>query len=105
MPAPWKRLTAMPPPPGQIQAVQAKKHVTVFERSPSAPGAGRPEVKAGFTACAHETLGIEKRQDRNVKLKSCMEAKGLKTGVYRKKSRARIGSPLYGKVYTYGPGA
>ncbi len=104
MPAPWKRLTAMPPPPGQIQAVQAKKHVTVFMRSPSAPGAGRPEVKAAFTACAAETLGIEKRADRNVKLKSCMEAKGLKTGVFHKKSRARVGSPLYGKVYTYGAG-
>jgi len=104
MPAPWKRLTAMPPPPGQIQAVQAKKHVTVFMRSPSAPGAGRPEVKAGFTECAHKTLGIESRPERNVKLKSCMEAKGLKTGVFHKKSRARPGSPLFGKVYTYGAG-
>ncbi len=104
MPAPWKRLAAMPPPPGQIQAVQAKKHVTVFMRSPSAPGAGRPEVKAGFTACAHETLGIESRSDRNARLASCMTAKGLRTGVFHKKSRARIGSPLYGKVYTYGAG-
>lgn len=105
MPAPWKRLTAMPPPPGQIQAVQAKKHVTVFMRSPSAPGAGRPAVKAAFTKCAALTLGIEQRADRNVKLKECMEEKGLKTGVFHKKSRARVGSPLYGKVYTYGPGA
>jgi hypothetical protein len=94
----------MPPPPGQIQAVQAKKHVTVFSRSPSAPGAGRPEVKAAFTACALETLGIEKRGERNVKLASCMKAKGLRTGVFHKKSRARIGSPLFGKVYTYGAG-
>ena len=104
MPAPWRRLTSMPPPPGQIQAVQAKKHVTVFSRSPSAPGAGRPEVKAGFTACAHETLGIESRSDRNVKLASCMKARGLRTGVFHKKSRARVGSPLFGKVYTYGAG-
>ncbi|GAJ22082.1 unnamed protein product, partial [marine sediment metagenome] len=87
-----------------LRAVQAKKHVTVFMRSPSAPGAGRPEVKAAFTACAAETLGIEKRSDRNVKLKSCMEARGLKTGVFHKKSRARVGSPLFGRVYTYGAG-
>jgi len=87
------------PPVGQIQAVAAKKHVTVFSRSPSAPGAGTPEVKAAFTACAHETIGIETRQERNVKLKSCMKGKGLKTGVYRRKSRAKIGSPLHGKVY------
>jgi len=94
----------MPPPPGQIQAVQAKKHVTVFARSSSAPGAGRPEVKAGFTECAHQTLGLMNRSERNVKLKSCMEAKGLRTGVFHRKSRARIGSPLFGKVYTYGTG-
>ena len=104
MPAPWKRLTAMPPPPGQIQAVQAKKHVTVFTRSPSAPGAGRPEVKAAFTACAADTLGIEKRSERNVRMKSCMEARGLRTGVFHRKSRARPGSPLFGRVYTYGAG-
>ena len=87
------------PPVGQIQAVAAKKHVTVFSRSPSAPGAGTPEVKAAFTSCAHETIGIESRQDRNVKMKGCMRGKGLKTGVYRRKSRAKIGSPLHGKVY------
>jgi len=28
----------------------------------------------------------------------------LRTGVFHKKSRARIGSPLFGKVYTYGAG-
>jgi hypothetical protein len=61
-------------------------------------------VKAAFSLCAAETLGIEKRADRNVKLKSCMEAKGLRTGVFHKKSRARVGSPLFGKVYTYGAG-
>jgi len=93
------------PPVGQIQAVAAKKHVTVFSRSPSAPGAGTPKIKAAFTACAAATLGIEKRTDRNVKMKDCMEGKGLKTGVYHKKSRAKVGSPLHGKVYTYGAGA
>jgi len=105
MPAPWKRVSPIMPPVGQIQAVAAKKHVTVFSRSPSAPGAGTPKIKAAFTACAAGTLGIEKRTDRNVKMKDCMEGKGLKTGVYHKKSRAKVGSPLHGKVYTYGAGA
>lgn len=99
MPAPWNRVSPVMPPVGQIQAVAAKKHVTVFRRSPSAPGAGRLEVKAGFTACALETLGEPSRAERNVTLKSCMERKGLKTGIYRRKSRARAGSPLFGKVY------
>jgi hypothetical protein len=61
-------------------------------------------VKAAFTSCAAETLGIEKRGERNVKLASCMKARGLRTGVFHKKSRARIGSPLFGKIYTYGAG-
>ena len=104
MPAPWKRISPLLPPVGQIQAVLAKRHITVFSRSPSAPGAGRPEVKAAFTACAAETLGIEKRPERNVKMASCMKGRGLRTGVFHKKSRARLGSPLFGKVYTYGVG-
>jgi len=105
MPAPWKRVSPVMPAVGQIQAVQAKKHVTVFSRSPSAPGAGTPKIKSAFTACAATTIGIEKRSDRNVKMKDCMEGKGLKTGVFHKKSRAKVGSPLFGKVYTYGAGA
>lgn len=105
MPAPWKRILPVGGQVGQIQAVQAKKHLTVFARKPSAPGAGRPEVKAGFTACARETIGIPSRQERNVKLRSCLKAKGLKTGEYHRKSRARPGSPLFGKVYTLGKGA
>jgi len=99
MPAPWKRISPQMPPAGQIQAVAAKKHVTIFTRSPSAPGAGSPAVKAAFTDCAAQTLGIEKRIDRNVKMQSCMQGRGLKTGVYRRKSRAKPGSPLHGKVY------
>ena len=102
MPAKWKRVSPVMPQAGQIQAVQAKKHVTIFSRSPSAPGAGTPKIKGAFTACAAATLGIEKRVDRNAKMKDCMEAKGLKTGVYHKKSRAKPGSPLHGKVYTFG---
>jgi len=102
MPAPWKRISPLLPPVGQIQAVLAKRHITVFTRSPSAPGAGRPEVKAGFTACAHATIGEPSRIERNIKVKSCMEAKGLKTGIIRKKSRAKPGSPLFGHVYVTG---
>lgn len=104
MPAPWKRVSPVLPPVGQIQAVSAKKHLTVFSRKPSAPGAGRPEVKAAFTRCAHETIGMESRQDRNATLKTCMEGKGLRTGIYRRKSRAKPGSPLFGHVYESGPG-
>jgi hypothetical protein len=102
MPAPWKRISPALPQPGQIQAVQAKKHVTVFQRSPSAPGAGSPKVKAAFTQCAAQTLGVANRNERNDKMKTCMESSGVKTGVYHRKSRARPGSPLYGKVYTLG---
>lgn len=104
MPAPWKRLSMPPTTVGQIQAVQAKKHVTVFTRSPSAPGAGRPEVKAAFTECAHDTIGEPDRNKRIARVRTCMEAKGLKTGVIRRKSRAKPGSPLYGHVYVTGPG-
>lgn len=104
MPAPWKRISPALPQAGQIQAVLAKKHVTVFQRSPSAPGAGSPAVKAAFTRCAGATIGIEDRSERNVKVKACMESAGVKTGVYHRKSRARAGSPLFGKVYTYGAG-
>ena len=98
MSAPWKRISPSMPPVGQIQAVQAKKHVTIFSRSPSAPGAGRPEVKAGFTACAKATGGIPGRLDRNISLKNCMVTKGLKTGIYRRKSRSKY-APLAGTVY------
>ena len=104
MPAPWKRISPALPQAGQIQAVLAKKHVTVFQRSPSAPGAGSPAVKAAFSRCAAGTLGIADRSERNVKMKSCIEGAGVKTGVYHRKSRARAGSPLFGKVYTYGAG-
>jgi hypothetical protein len=105
MPAPWKRLVMVPTTVGQIQAVQAKKHVTVFQRKPSAPGAGRPEVKAAFTECANRTLGTPNRNDRIAMVKDCMLSKGLKTGVIHRKSRAKPGSPLYGTVYTLGGGA
>ena len=99
MPAPWKRVD-VPSTVGQIQAVKAKKHVTVFQRKPSAPGAGRPEVKAGFTACATETRNEPSRVARNVKMAACMKSKGLKTGQYTRKSRGKYA--LRGRVYVNG---
>lgn len=95
MPAKWKRIFPNIAQDGQIQAVQAKKHVTVFHRSPSAPGAGRPEVKLAFKACAVQTRNVAGRLERNVIMKSCMEGKGLKTGVIHKQSRGKYG-PMRG---------
>jgi NAD(P)H-dependent FMN reductase len=98
----WKRIIPTSGQVGQIQAVQAKKHLTQFSRSPRAPGAGRPAVKGAFTECAHATLGEPDRNKRIARVADCMRGKGLRTGVIHKKSRARPGSPLYGKVYTLG---
>lgn len=73
MPAKWRRVNpGNLPPVGQIQAVAAKKHLTVFTRSPSAPGAGSPEQKLRFTRCAHDTKGIRSRIERNIKMASCL---------------------------------
>lgn len=109
MPAKWTRvspavLAAATPVKGgtMLMATAAKKHLTIFVRSRRAKRAGRPEVKAAFARAAHETLGIPSRVERNLKIKAAIEAAGLKTGVYRRKSRARPGSPLYGRVYTLG---
>ncbi|MEM2849040.1 MAG: hypothetical protein QXI36_02050 [Candidatus Bathyarchaeia archaeon] len=109
MPAKWTRvspavLAATTPIKGgtMIMATAAKKHLTVFVRNRRAPGAGRSDVKAAFTSAAHGTLGIPARAERNVKIQEAILRAGLKTGVYHKKSRARPGSPLYGKVYTLG---
>lgn len=109
MPAKWARvspaiLAAVSPLPGGqlVMATAAKKHLTIFVRSRRAPGAGRVEVKNAFTAAAHKTLGIAVRSERNVMIKAAIKGAGLKTGVFHKKSRARPGSPLYGRVYTMG---
>jgi len=87
-----------------VMATAAKKHLTIFVRSRRAPGAGRAEVKAAFTAAARKTLGMAARSERTVIVKQAVQAAGLKTGVYHRKSRARPGSPLYGRVYTIGGG-
>ena len=84
---------------GMVMAVKGGKHITIFTRKRTAPGAGRLEVKEAFTGCARKTIGEPNRLKRNVEIKKCMEAKGLKTGVYHRKSRAKPGSPLFGKVY------
>jgi len=101
MPSKWHRIPPTSGQVGQIQAVQAKKHLTQFARSPRAPGAGSPKVKGEFTECAHLTIGEPDRNKRIAKVKDCMDAKHLKTGVIRKKSRAGPKSPLHGKVYVY----
>lgn len=76
MPAHWKRIQpGNAPAIGQIQAVAAKKHLTVFLRSPSAPGAGSPEQKAKFSRCAHGTKGMTDRTERNVKMSACLGGK------------------------------
>lgn len=104
MPAQWVRVTpailsAMAPLPGgnMLMATAAKKHLTLFVRSRRAPGAGSPKVKAAFTGAAHKTLGIMSRSERNVIVASA--CRGTGDGIYRRKSKARPGSPLYGKVY------
>jgi len=104
--AKWARVTpavlaAVAPIPGghMVMATAAKKHLTVFVRSRRAPGAGHPDVKAAFTSAAKKTLGIAARTERNVIVSREVTGKG--PGKIRKKSRARPGSPLYGKVYEY----
>jgi len=73
MPAKWKRINpGMAPPVGQIQAVAAKKHLTVFMRSPSAPGAGSPTQKLKFSKCAAQTKGVPSRIERNTIMRSCL---------------------------------
>jgi len=62
----------MAPPVGQIQAVAAKKHLTVFMRSPSAPGAGSPAQKLKFSKCAVQTKGVSSRIERNTIMRSCL---------------------------------
>ncbi len=105
MSAKWNRVSPVMPPTGQIQAVAAKKHVTVFSRSSSAPGAGSPAVKNAFSACAKNTIGDPDRLSRNQKVQQCMKSAGVRTGQYHRKSRAKPGSPLFGRVYTSGVAA
>jgi len=60
---------------GLLMAVRAKKHVTVFRRSPNAPGAGSPAQKAKFAGCAKKTKGIKNRFERNAAISACLGGK------------------------------
>ncbi|MDD5511559.1 MAG: hypothetical protein PHI12_12225 [Dehalococcoidales bacterium] len=71
MAAKWKRVVPQVVT-GQIQAVAAGKHLTVFVRKPSAPGAGSPEQKMKFSKCAKQTKGITDRLERNQKMSTCL---------------------------------
>jgi hypothetical protein len=70
--------------------------VTLFIRSRHAPGAGKPSVKAAFTVAAHKTLGVAVRAERNAIVASGVRGTG--DGIYRRKSRAKETSPLFGTV-------
>lgn len=63
---------------GLLMAVRAKKHVTVFRRSPNAPGAGSPAQKAKFAGCAKQTKGTKNRMERNVQMSACLGGKTRK---------------------------
>lgn len=94
MPAAWTRLNPaqlLMPGKGKlavmVMAVAAKKHVTIFSRSRSAPGAGDSAVKAAFTSAAHKTLGVESRAERNAVVAAGVRGKG--PGVRRLRSRSK----------------
>ncbi|MEM0111356.1 MAG: hypothetical protein QXK90_01175 [Candidatus Parvarchaeota archaeon] len=110
MPAAWVRvsplvLTAAAPMKWRrksghmLMVVAAKKHLTIFYRKREAPGAGRAEVKEKFAEIAHKTLGEPLRSKRNALIREEMIKAAIGTGVYRRMSRARPGSPLYKTVY------
>jgi hypothetical protein len=100
MPAAWTRINPaqlLMPGKGKmavmVMAVAAKKHVTIFSRSRSAPGAGAPETKAAFTSAAHKTLGVTSRAERNAIIKNGVTGHG--PGVRKVRSR---GKTSFGKV-------
>jgi hypothetical protein len=85
---------------GMFLGVRAKKHLTVFKRKEHSTGAGSPAVKAKFKECALKTLGEPSRLQRNAEMQKCIKAADLKTGVFHRRSGARPGSPLHGKIWT-----
>jgi hypothetical protein len=76
-----------------VMATAAKKHVTIFRRSRSAPGAGSPDIKARFTQAAHGTAGNPDRASRNAIISSAMGGKRVGRRVARSRSRAREMAP------------
>ena len=107
MPAQWQRINPVQLAIGgkgkqatMLMAVAAKKHVTLFTRSRTCrKPPGHPQVKAAFASAARKTRGIESRTERNAIVSSAVKGSG--PGVIRKKSRAKPGSKLYGKVYEF----
>jgi hypothetical protein len=76
-----------------VMATAAKKHVTIFRRSRSAPGAGSPDIKARFTQAAHATVGNPDRASRNASISAALGGKRGGRRVARSRSRAREMQP------------
>jgi hypothetical protein len=55
-----------------VMATAAKKHVTIFRRSRSAPGAGGPELTGAFRRAAKGTKNHRDRADRNQMIATAM---------------------------------
>jgi hypothetical protein len=72
-----------------VMATAAKKHVTIFRRSRSAPGAGSPDIKARFTQAAHATVGNPDRASRNASISAAMGGRRMSRSAPRSRSRAR----------------
>jgi len=77
-----------------VMATAAKKHVTIFSRKRTAPGAGDPEVKAAFTTAAHKTVGVESRAERNGVIGKACEGKGPGKIRIRSRSKAHPGKVI-----------
>lgn len=79
-------------------ATAAGKHLTIFRRKRTAPGAGRQKVKDAFAEVASKTAGTVLRMDRNAAVRKGMIDKALKTGDRYVRSKATAG-PAAGKFY------
>jgi len=83
-----------------VMATAAKQHLTIFvRRRHCRKPPGSQQVKTAFASAARQTLGEPSRVKRNAIVSQGVKGSG--PGVIRKKSRARVGSPLYGKVYEF----
>ena len=76
-----------------VMATAAKKHVTIFRRSRSAPGAGSPDIKARFTQAAHATVGNPDRASRNASISAAMGGKRYGRRAPRSRSRTAEMAP------------
>jgi len=76
---------------GMVMATAAKKHVTIFRRSRSAPVAGSQDIKARFTQAAHATKGNPDRSVRNASISAAMG--GRMRGVRTRRQRTREVQP------------